>query len=263
MLAAFIPLLSAAQTIQQPAVLGLEAYSKSHIDVFSFITNQAALARLNHSGIGIYGERRYLIPELNFYQAVAAVSTPSGNFAFKSGYNGFSEFNQSSLALAYGRKMGTKMDIGLQFNYQAFRVNNYGNAAAIGYEAGFIFHFSEQLHSGFHIMNPTGGKFGNGAEKLSAAYAMGWGYEASEKLFLAVEIFKQEKLPVNVNAAIQYQWVPGIETRFGVNTSTSSWWAGVGTRWKKLAVNFAVSHHSYLGLSPSIFFIFDLHNKPE
>ena len=187
----------------------LGAYSLNHTDIFSFTANQASLAQLKNAAVGVYGERRFLLSELNNYTATAGLITTSGNFGMKATYSGFSDYNETQLGLAYGRKLGSKIDAGAQFNYNGIRIAEYGNAAALSFEIGVIMHLTDKLHTGIHVNNPVGGKFGKDQqEKLSSVYAVGFGYEASEKFFVSAEIEKEEDQPVNVNAGIQHKFIP-------------------------------------------------------
>jgi hypothetical protein len=154
---------SFGQTLRRPVAapyIGLGAYSFNHVDVFSFTSNQASLAQLKNTAAGVYAERRFMLNELTNYNAAIGLRTHSGNFALKAGYSGFSEYNETQIGLAYARKLGNKVDVGVQFNYNGIRVAGYGSASAISFEAGTIFHISEKLHTGFHINNPVGGIFG-------------------------------------------------------------------------------------------------------
>jgi hypothetical protein len=97
----------------------------------------------------------------------------------KAGYYGFSDYNESQIGLAYGRKLGSKVDVGVQFNYNAIRISSYGNSSAVNFEIGTVLHLTERLHAGVHVYNPAGGKFGkNQQEKLASVYTAGVGYEA-------------------------------------------------------------------------------------
>ena len=152
-----------AQILRRPVSAAFTCagtYSFNHTDVFSFTTNQAALARIKNAAIGIYSERKFLMNELNFFNAVLALPTSSGNFGLNTMYSGFSHYNEAQLGLAYGRKLGNKLDIGAQFNYNRIGISGYGNADAVNFEIGTILHLTEQLHAGIHLNNPVGGKFG-------------------------------------------------------------------------------------------------------
>ena len=117
----FIHLTINGQTVRRPVAAvytGLGAYSNNHIDVFSFSNNQASLAQMKNASAGVYGERRFMLNELSLYQFAIAVPTNAGNFGVNTGYFGFSDYNESQMGLAYARKLGNKVDIGVQFNYK-------------------------------------------------------------------------------------------------------------------------------------------------
>jgi hypothetical protein len=254
-----------SQTLRRPVAApytGFGAYSLNHSDVFSFTSNQASLAQLKNPAAGVYGERRFLQSELNNYTAVIAVPTHSGNFGLKAGYSGFSDYNETQLGLAYARKLGNKVDIGVQFNYNGIRIAGYGNTSAISFEAGTVFHITDKLHTGFHINNPVGGKFGkNQQEKLPSVYTAGFGYEASEKFFFSAEIMKEEDQPVNVNAGIQYKFIPQLQARAGISTATSSAWIGLGLSLKFFRVDVTTNYHPQLGITPGLLLVFSFNKK--
>lgn len=261
----FNVLLSQAQVLRRPlaaAYTGMGAYSINHVDVFSFTANQASLAQLKNSAAGVYGERRFLLSELNNYTATIGLTTNSGNFGVKANYSGFSDYNETQLGLAYGRKMGNKVDIGAQINYQSIRINSYGNASAVSFELGTILHLTDKLHAGLHATNPVGGKFGKDQqEKLSSVYSFGIGYEASDKFLVSTEIQKEEDQPVNVNAGVQYKFIPQLLVRAGMSSATSAAWLGLGLTIKSFRLDVTTSYHPQLGITPGVLMLFNFNRK--
>jgi hypothetical protein len=256
-----------AQTLRRPVAapyIGLGAYSLNHVDVFSFTANQASLAQLKNISAGVYGERRFLLGELNNYTAAIGVPTASGNFGLKAGYSGFSDYNETQLGLAYGRKLGKKADIGLQFNYNGIRVAGYGNAAGISFELGTVLHLTDKLNAGIHINNPVGGKFGKDQqEKLASVYTVGLGYDVSDKFFISAEIEKEEDQPVNINAGLQYKFIPQLLARVGMSSAASTAWLGLGLSIKSFRIDVTTSYHPQLGITPGILFLVPLAPKGE
>lgn len=256
-----------SQTLRRSAAsayTGLGAYSINHTDVFSFTTNQAALAQLKNSSAAIYGERRFLLSELTSYTAAVGVTTLSGNFGLKAGYFGFADYNETQIGLAYGRNLGGKVDIGTQFNYNGIGISSgYGNAATVSFEIGTIFHLTDKLHAGIHLNNPVGGKYGkDNQEKLSSVYAIGFGFDASEKFLISAELEKEEDQPVNVNAGFQYKFIPQLMVRGGMSSATSSAYIGLGVTIKSFRLDLTTGYHPQLGISPGLLLLFNL-KSPE
>ena len=256
-----------SQTVRSPissAYLGLGAYSNSHVDVFSIQSNQAALAKMKSAGVGVYGEKRFLLKELGFFNATIALPTHSGNFGLDARYFGFADYNEMQLSLTYARSLGSRMDIGIQFNNYSIRVAGYGNASAINFDIGALVHLTDKLNAGMHVYNPLRSKLGkNQEEKLASSYSAGIGYEASEKFFSSLEIVKEEDKPVNVNAGLQYKFFPWVMTRVGIASATSSMFFGLGIGWRSIRVDATASFHQQLGITPGLMVLVPLSPKEK
>ena len=257
---------SNGQSLRKPVAagyIGLGAYSFNHSDVFSFSSNTAALAQVAEPAFGVYGEKRFLLAATNLFSAVAAVPTENGNFGFQADYFGFSKYNESQLGIAYGRRLGPKLDLGIKFNYYSFRIAGYENASAVNFEMGVIVHLTEKLHAGIQFYNPVGGQLSKtDHERLVSVYKFGIGYEASDEFLISAEIVKQEDLPINVNAGVQYNFAKQFFARVGVASENGSPYAGAGVHWNNLRLDVSASYHPQLGVSPGVMLIVNLKPKP-
>ncbi|MBD0289510.1 MAG: hypothetical protein ICV79_29440 [Flavisolibacter sp.] len=234
------------------------AYSRLHTDVFSFRTNQAALATIQSFAAGVYGERRFLLQELAFYSAVIALPTSTGTFGASGTYYGNTFYNEAQAGLAYGRKLSDKLSVGAQFNYYSFRVAGYGNATAINAEAGFLIHITDQLHAGVHVYNPTNSKWNKVEnEKIPAIYSAGFGFDASDKFTLYTEAQKIAGENLGINAGLQYKFTNQLMTRGGFASATSTYYFGLGVWFKTLRLDATASIHPQLGLTPGLLLIFE------
>lgn len=236
--------------------VSLGAYSSKQQDPFAFTNNQAALAQIKNAGVGLFGERRFMLPENSIYGLAAAIPSRMGNFGIQINYAGFNNFNENKLGLAYGRNLGKLLDVGIQFNYYSYRIPQVGTSSSINFEIGAIMHFSEKFNGGVHVYNPVGGNLGkNGEEKLASAYKLGMGYDASDNFYVSAELIKEEDKPVNVTGGVQYQFAKQFFARAGFISETGGGYAGVGLGWKYLRLDFSASYHPQLGFSPGIMMI--------
>lgn len=255
-----------AQTVRQPLSAiypAIGAYSKNVADPFSMIINPASLANIKSSGAGVYGERRFLLEALNQYTAVGGFKTSSGNFGLQADYFGYSNYNETQLGLGYGRSLGSKVDVGVKFNYYNLRIPAYSSVSTFHFEAGVVMHLSEKLHAGFSVFNPVGGELNKETkEKIASVYRGGFGYEASDKFFITAEIIKEENKNVGVNAAFQYALIQQLLLRGGINTLNEQPFIGVGLKLGQLRLDFATNYHPQLGISPAVMLLFNF-SKPE
>lgn len=254
-----------SQSVRKPvsaSYIGLGAYSINHADVFSITSNQAALARMENAAVGFFRENRFLLAETNMYSAIIALPTKEGNFAFQADYFGYKNYNESQLGMAYARNVGTKLDLGIKFNYYSFRIPGFESPSTVNFEIGVICHFTEKLNGGIHIYNPVGGRLSKTEnDKLSSVYSFGLGYEASDNFFVSAEIVKQEDLPVDVNAGVQYNFAKQFFARFGIASQNESPYGGAGLSWKNFRLDVSASYHPQLGFSPGLMLMMNL--KPK
>jgi len=179
-------------------------------------------------------------------------------------YFGFAAYNESKLGIAYGKKLGNIVDAGIQFDYNFFHISGYGNANAINAEAGIILHPSEKINIGLHIYNPFGGEIGkNKSERMASVFRIGIGYEASQQVCIHVEIIKEENIPVNVNAGLQYAFAKQFFAGIGIETSSGSPYGGAGLHWKNFRIDVEVDYHLQLGFTPAVVFLFQGKNKKQ
>ena len=250
-------------TLAQPYI-SLSAYSMQQNDPLSFTGNQAALAQSKNAGIGLFGERRFLLGETSAYTLAASLPTRLGNFGIQLNYAGFKNFSENKIGLAYARKLGKVVDIGIQFNYYGYRIPSYGNASTINFEMGALLHLTDKLNAGIHVYNPVGGKLGRDSEeKIASAYKFGLGYDASEKFFISAEIIKEEDKAVNVIAGLQYQFAKQFFAKAGFISESGTPYAGAGVGWKNLRLDISSSYHPQLGFSPGILLIMNFKSKAQ
>jgi hypothetical protein len=242
---------------------GMGAYSMNFVDPLSVLSNQAALANIRSMSAGIYGEKRFLLEELGLYSLSLCLPLSFGGVGLSARYFGHQDFNETQVGIAYGKSLG-KIDIGIQINLHALKLSGYGVGMLVNFEAGAIFHISKQLHAGFHLYNPTGSKFGKDhSEKLSSAYSSGFGYEASDKLFVTAQIIKEEDKPVHINAGLQYVFEKKVFARVGLETEATHLYFGFGLKWNVYRIDVTASYHPQLGFTPGLLLVFEGKRKDE
>lgn len=217
---------------------------------------------MKNMSMGVYGEKRFSLDATNMYSSIFVLPTEEGNFGFQADYFGYKNYNESQLGLAYARSLGSKLDMGIKFNYYSFRIPSYQSSSAMTFEIGAIAHLTQQLNAGFHFYNPVGGNLSKtDNEKMGSIYKFGIGYEASENFLVSAEIVKQEDLPVNVNAGVAYNFSKQFFARMGVASENESPYAGAGVSWKNIRLDVSVSYHPQLGLSPGLMLIVNFKSK--
>ncbi len=240
---------------------GSGVYSLHFTDAFSPVLNEASLARLEVPVAGVYGERRFLLKEMNHFKAAIAVPVNTGGVGITVDYFGGALFSASQIGIGYGRKLNDDVDIGIRINYNSIRLAGYGSGGTVTAELGTIWHITPSLHTGIHVYNPIGGKIVQ--EKLPFLYSWGIGYEASDKFFISSIIAKEEQQPVNVTISMQYLYTEHLAVGAGVTTGNNGYYAGVGIMWKTNRIDVISNYQPQLGFTPALQLMFDLKKKKK
>lgn len=255
-----------AQTVRTPSAMrytGIGTYSRQFVDAFSFTGNQASLCNIQTLQAGVYTERKFMLKELNLVSGAIAIPMHNSGAGLSINRFGSDNYSEMQAGLAYGKKLGNKVDIGVQFNYNSVTIAGYSNASALSVEIGSIWHFTDRLHGGVHLYNPSGSKYGKTtSQKIPSVFKMGLGYEDGKHFFAGAEIAKEEGQPVNVNAGIHYAFHKQFFMRFGIATGANNSFAGVGLKWGAYRMDLSMSYHPQLGFTPGLLLIFTV-KKPK
>lgn len=261
-----LSLQATTQTIRRPVGVvytQVACCSRQQADAFSFASNPAALPNVRGLTAGVYGERRFTLQDLGQYTAVVVAPTSSGAFGAAVDYFGSVSYHESQLGLAYGRSLGEKMALGVQFNYYAVAVPGYGSAGAVTFDGGALFRISEGFSLGIQAHNPTAAKLGkNDEERLASTYSAGLGYDLSQNFYLGTEVEKEENLPLQLKTGVQYRFDKRLLARAGITTGTRLYYFGIGVFISSFRIDATASVHPQLGLTPGILLIFNPIKQP-
>lgn len=195
--------------------------------------------------------------ELNQYSMAVALPTTSGNFGMKADYAGNALYNETTAGFAYGRSLGERLAIGLEFNYFSQQASGYGSASTLTFGGGAILQFAESVQAGVQVYNPVGMTLGKGSqEKLPSIYSMGIGYDVSAKFFIGAEAVKTEDQPLGINAGFQYLFADKLMARVSISSGSSTYYLGFGVQMTSIRVDAVASLHPYLGVTPGLLFLY-------
>jgi hypothetical protein len=246
------------------AYTSVGTYSKNFVDAFSWNSNQAALAALKKPAAAVYAENRFLLKELNQYAGAVILPTGFGGLGLGLQHFGGTVFRHSQLGLGFGKRLGEKIDVGVQFNYNVISLAGYGSSNTLNFELGSIWHISSKMHTGFHVYNPVGGKFGKRKEeKLATVYQAGLGYEFSDHLFISSSFSKTEGMPVNIMLAMQYSFASQFFSRAGIGSNTGNYFWGMGVQWSLARLDIVGSYHPQLGWTPACMLLFNFNQNQD
>lgn len=257
----------ALYAIHDPTTIGARSISMGNIsvvgtDFHSLYHNQAAMAYYGKSSVGLdYDQGFFADKNLSTKSVGAIINTGIGSLGVQMKYFGFQLYNEQKVGLAYGRKLGKYLAIGVQLDYfRTYIGQDYGNAQALSFEIGFYSKLSEKLELGAHILNPIGMTIGNEfKESLPIGFKFGLLYHIDENLLIACEVEKTLTEKAIYKFGLEYLISNYFSVRTGLSTQPTLFSFGMGLNLQKWHLDVGTAYHQNLGFTPriSLYFNFD------
>lgn len=230
---------------------GLDVYSGTENDAFSFCRNPAVLAENQPFRAGMASERRFMLAEATGHILVTSFPTPVGAMGTELRYAGSALYHEQSFSLAYAKKLGNPLSAGIRLGYRSRGIPGFAKEGSPFGECGLI---AEPANS-WKIGIKVGGYPASASDKppgnvLGLLWGWGIGFDASRQCHLMADILKDNGDPVSITAGIQYHIKERLLIRAGVETSAGIAFWGFGFRISKFRVDVCVSYHPSLGTSP-------------
>src|SRR5690606_31680218 len=117
-------------------------------DVWSYYHNPAALSKLKTTSLGLAYENRFLLKELQTQAFVVAQPLKVGVLSLGTQIYGYQLYRSTRVGLGYSMQLAEFLSAGVQLNYQALRITNYGSKGTVTGELGLLASISPKLDLG-------------------------------------------------------------------------------------------------------------------
>ncbi len=232
---------------------GMGDASVTFQDINSAFSNQAGLAFIDGLSFTVFGERRFLLAEINSFSAAAAMPTNSGTFGLAVNYFGYTNYNEQKIGLSYARRLFEHVGIGAQIDYIGTRIPEYGTASSITFELGTQAQILEKVIVGAHIFSPIRVKLTeDDRDIIPAQLKAGFSYLPSDKVTLAFEVEKDIDYKASFKSGVEYRVVEQLSLRAGLGTEPVQNSFGIGIHLPNLDIDFSTLYHYELGFTPGI-----------
>ncbi len=240
-------------TYRGPVSTSLGSNSTTDDSPWAVFSNFSISCFSKQNSIGISCERRYNIEELNTRTLVGNFRTKYGQISASilqdgPGYNLFGKYN-----LAYSRLFGSKLAVGLQYNYLTHQIEGSELSKSAYSSVGFTYASSSSLTIGILIQNPELAKikYGNSQFNIPSLFNIGIKWQAIEIFNLRAEVENSLHQHSIYKVGFETEFVKTLEVRLGINTSPQPYSIGAGYAYKKIHLAVSINLHSQLGVTSS------------
>jgi hypothetical protein len=232
-------------------------------DVWAFHNNPGALSELKATSVGLSYENRFLLKELQTQAFVVAHPLKKGVISFGGQFYGQSLYRTSRVGLGYSMKLSDKLSAGVQLNYQAVRITNYGQKGNVSAELGVLAKITDKINFGFSVFNVNRAKLAEfHDDRFNSVMRIGIYYEISSKVIVLAEAEKEVETPIRPKGAMEYKVSDKFFTRVGFSANPVEITFGSGIALKNgIKIDLGSSWHQVLGFSPHAGLTFDFNKK--
>lgn len=230
----------------------LSGYSTGMADVFSFTANPAALSHVKEHGIGIQAENKYSIKELRESSIAYTRAINRSAIGLSCHYSGDGYFRNYDYGLSYGKALTPKLGLGVGASYNIQQVEGYKKESDVNGDIGMYLQLSPGFFVGISVANFWRSRKEDESMQQYANYALGLGYELSEKLLIGAELTRESDAPSTLYAGLHYAVTKQVVFRATIMTSTGSYMGAVAFRWRNLRLECSTNYHPQLGFSPAL-----------
>ncbi|MBN1447259.1 MAG: hypothetical protein JXA28_04955 [Bacteroidetes bacterium] len=214
------------------------------------LLNPALLASEPAGGLAFWTPARFGMRELG---AMAAewrqpLSWCAAGIAFQR--FGFEAYNEHRMDVSLAREIVDGCALGIRGVTHSVHIQRYGNAIAVGLDAGIHAALGETWHAGAVVRHLAATSFAEG-ESLPFVLTVGAAW-ITERVRLLCDIEKEARYPVTVRAGIEFLPMDLLALRVGAVNAPASFAAGMGVLLTSVEAQYAVSIHPDLGWTHSL-----------
>ncbi|MFC2120537.1 hypothetical protein ACFLTI_02980 [Bacteroidota bacterium] len=227
-------------------------------NVWSVLSNQAGLGYVDRASVGLAYNNRFFLKELSEQKFAFCYPLRFATAAVSYTRFGFDNYNENSVAIAFGKKINNILSIGMQMNYLwYFIADNYGSHGMLIMEFGVLSEPIKGFMIGVHLFNPFSTGFHEDInENGSIIYKFGLGINKLKDLFIELETTLEINNPICFKLNVEYNLVKGFFLKTGIQNNPVGNFFGGGFIKDKLRFDIGFINHQVLGLSPELCLIY-------
>ncbi|MDD4747453.1 MAG: hypothetical protein PHW19_09230 [Salinivirgaceae bacterium] len=225
------------------------AYSKA-----GYFQNQALITRFDSIYIELYSAIPFAITEFGTHSVFVAAPLLGGVTSFQYQYFGYQSYNENKTGVAYARKLGKGLSIGVQLSWlRVFIPEPYQTSNNLLAEVGLSYELNKYLNFGAHIFNPTLSKpVQDESENPETAIRVGVSYRPIEVVACNIELVQWLNHKTSFRVGIDLQLTNALSIQTGYNHDSQMVGVGIGLDYKSFVFAFAGNYHNVLGYSPHL-----------
>jgi hypothetical protein len=232
--------------------LGMGGTGVTFQDEQAIFHNPAGLVGVSRPTALLSSEIRFGIKDLKPIGCAFILPTSSSVLGFSFQNFRLDSYRESKLGLSYARRLASKFNIGIQIEYENFKIDEYGSSNLLNFNIGCQALIVKDLVLSASIFNPIPMKI-NESEQTPSVFRLGLGYSVNAKVLICLETEKDIAFPASYKFGFAYDVLESMTLRCGFRTPPSVFSFGLGYKINKnFTIDCALANHAYLGMTPAL-----------
>ena len=227
------------------AAMGYSSFSVA--DEACLFNNVAGLALLETPALFFDYEIVPQLPGGNRTSASLALPTSAGTLGVGAFRFGDDVYSEQLLSFGFGHRLGST-SLGARLNYVQYRASGYDTHHATTFDFGGITQINEKIRVSAGIFNLTQSSIAEN-EPLPITLVAALAVQLDKQMLLVTEVEKKLGTLLRIKGGIEYGLASKVFFRFGFNTNPIALFTGVGTRTRKIDIDYALSYSQPIGFT--------------
>jgi hypothetical protein len=207
----------------------------------------AGMAASGSPAVFVFTARPFGLKELAYHSACAVIPTRLGNFGLGCLTNGQALYRETTLAVGWAGRLGTRLSFGIVFRGLNLRIQKYGSWNGLALDAGMRILLGEKWQFGFSNTNLNRVELPSSKSPFPQTTRIGLVHVPSKNLIFTIEMDKDVRFEPEFRGGMECSPVSFLNIRCGFGRNPSHFSSGLGLTWKQFAFDYALSMHPVLG----------------
>ena len=209
----------------------------------------ASLAQGNRIQFAGHTGRRYNLKPLTHHSFVGNLPTRWGQFALGIQSFGMKQYSESTVSMAYGRRLRQRLKGGLTVNVYSLSIPGYGSASSVGFSLAWQVDLNDQIQWGTILHNMNGPTIGQAKDPLPQIIVSALSFHPTKTISAQIEWEQDTAFGGQLKAGFSFKPKSWLLIHTGFVTGTGQITAAVGLNFYRFNFNYAMANHPNLGPS--------------
>jgi long-subunit fatty acid transport protein len=253
---------------------GYTAFEKLDVGAQSIALGNAVVARrdnfsalyYNPAGLTQPKNIQVVLSQQNFFglseltQSSIITNFELADFPISTGFSqlGNNLYKEYTFSIGSLYRFSQQASVGMSAHYYGLYIHDYGQTSTWGICLGFLYAVAPNFTIGSMITNINQPKISTDNEKLPQSFSLGLCYYPDERWQFNLELFRDIRYKNELCIGIAYNISSQLFMRFGIIDQSNSYALGVGTKFLKMIIDYALTINQLLGVSHIFTFTLDL-----